>query len=141
MITKEDVVREAKTWLGTPFHHQGRLKGVGVDCAGVIVCVAKELKLDSDFEDITDYPRMPDGRLKELLTRYLIKVPFNERQIGDIVSIAWAKEPQHLAILTEPNKILHAYGIGKNGKVVETSLVGKHLNSVKGVYRFPEVMS
>ena len=45
MITKEDVVREAKTWLGTPFHHQGRLKGVGVDCAGVIVCVAKELKL------------------------------------------------------------------------------------------------
>lgn len=24
-------VAEAVTWLGTPYHHQGRVKGVGVD--------------------------------------------------------------------------------------------------------------
>ena len=27
------VVAEALTWLGTPYHHHGRLRGVGVDCA------------------------------------------------------------------------------------------------------------
>jgi cell wall-associated NlpC family hydrolase len=27
------VVAEARSWLGTPFHHQGRVKAAGVDCA------------------------------------------------------------------------------------------------------------
>ena len=26
-----EAVSEAMTWLGTPYHHQGRVKGVGVD--------------------------------------------------------------------------------------------------------------
>jgi len=33
MATRDDVVTEALTWEGTPFHHHARLKGVGVDCA------------------------------------------------------------------------------------------------------------
>lgn len=27
------VVAQAATWLGTPYHHHGRIKGAGVDCA------------------------------------------------------------------------------------------------------------
>lgn len=27
-----EVVQEALTWLGTPWHHQGRVRGAGVDC-------------------------------------------------------------------------------------------------------------
>lgn len=26
-----EAVAEALTWLGTPYHHQGRVKGVGVE--------------------------------------------------------------------------------------------------------------
>jgi len=26
------VVREAESWIGTPFHHAARIKGAGVDC-------------------------------------------------------------------------------------------------------------
>jgi hypothetical protein len=26
------VTREAETWLGTPYHHMGRVKGAGTDC-------------------------------------------------------------------------------------------------------------
>ena len=29
---REAVVTEAKTWIGTPFHHAARIKGAGVDC-------------------------------------------------------------------------------------------------------------
>ena len=32
MSEREDVVAEAKSWLGTKFHHRSRVKGVGVDC-------------------------------------------------------------------------------------------------------------
>ncbi len=45
MATGLEVVRVARTWLGTPYHHQGRVKGAGVDCAGLSVGVAKELGL------------------------------------------------------------------------------------------------
>lgn len=30
-----EAVTEALTWLGTPYHHQGRIKGVGVDCRSI----------------------------------------------------------------------------------------------------------
>ncbi|CAD9197505.1 hypothetical protein [Acinetobacter bohemicus] len=26
-----EAIEEAMTWLGTPYHHQGRVKGVGVE--------------------------------------------------------------------------------------------------------------
>ena len=32
-----EAVDEALTWLGTSYHHQGRVKGMGVDC-GALVC-------------------------------------------------------------------------------------------------------
>jgi cell wall-associated NlpC family hydrolase len=33
-FTREAVIAEARTWLGTPWHHQASLKGVGCDCIG-----------------------------------------------------------------------------------------------------------
>lgn len=36
-----EAVKEALTWLGTPYHHQGRVKGVGVDC-GTLICEVYE---------------------------------------------------------------------------------------------------
>ena len=36
-----EAVQEALTWLGTPYHHQGRVKGVGVDC-GTLICEVYE---------------------------------------------------------------------------------------------------
>jgi cell wall-associated NlpC family hydrolase len=32
-LARAAVLEEAKTWLRTPFHHEGRVKGGGVDCA------------------------------------------------------------------------------------------------------------
>ena len=29
---RENLVAEALTWLGTPYHHAGRVKGGGTDC-------------------------------------------------------------------------------------------------------------
>jgi hypothetical protein len=37
--TRAAVVQEALTWLGTPYHHHARVKGVGVDCAQQLCAV------------------------------------------------------------------------------------------------------
>jgi len=46
-----EIVNEVRTWLDTPFQHQGRLKGVACDCIGLIVGVNKKF-------NITDYDNL-----------------------------------------------------------------------------------
>ena len=62
------IAKQARGWLGTPFKHQGRVKGVGVDCLGLLVGVAQELDLRdgqgrslAQF-DALDYGHMPDEK-------------------------------------------------------------------------------
>jgi hypothetical protein len=40
MVTREAIVAAARSWLGTPYHHQASLKGVGSDCIGVITALS-----------------------------------------------------------------------------------------------------
>lgn len=43
MVTREAIVAAARSWLGTPYHHQASLKGVGSDCLGLIRGIWREL--------------------------------------------------------------------------------------------------
>ncbi len=38
-----EIVRLARGWIGTPYHHQASVKGVGCDCLGLIRGVYREL--------------------------------------------------------------------------------------------------
>lgn len=45
------VVDEAHSWLRTPYHHQARIKGAGVDCVWLLVEVFKTVGIVSaDFD-------------------------------------------------------------------------------------------
>lgn len=116
MIDNKKIVNEARTWIGTPFKHQGRLKGIGVDCVGLVIGVAKELNL-SDFDTI-NYSRVPNVELMgSLLNEHLIEIPVDEAIMGDIFWIKIKQHPQHLAIKSEYG-IIHA--TSEIGKCVET---------------------
>lgn len=131
MTTRADIVTEARTWVDTPFHHQARIKGVGVDCAGVVIGVAHALGL-SDF-DYTCYGREPHrGQLRAILDEHMDKVA--EAQPGDVLLMAFAVEEQHLAILTDTNTIIHAYG--NVGKCVEHRYSDAWVARTRGVYRY-----
>ncbi len=43
MIDTATIVRRARGWLGTPYHHQASVKGVGCDCLGLIRGLWREL--------------------------------------------------------------------------------------------------
>lgn len=137
-MNKQDIVNEARQWLGTPFHHQASLKGVGTDCYGLIRGVANNLGIARDHNPITNYSRVPNGDMEKIILQHCTKIPVRDRQAGDIINFAWGKEPQHLGILTEKDTVIHAYGYEDHGKVVETSFVGRHLRAVRGIYRFKE---
>jgi cell wall-associated NlpC family hydrolase len=118
---REQIVRSARQRIGTPFKHQGRKAGIGLDCIGLVVDVFKEFYPDIVNLDMTNYSRIPNkNKLKETLDLLLQPVDLYEAYAGDIILFAYGKEPQHVGILTE-NSVIHAYA--SVGCVIETSIL------------------
>jgi NlpC/P60 family putative phage cell wall peptidase len=139
-MTRAEIVAEARSWLGTRFHHQGRLKGVGVDCAGLVVGVAEAMGMT--VQDQSDYSRFPDGEmLEQVCDQQMTRVPLSEIQPGDILLMRFEQDPQHLAIVGDYEfgglSIIHSY-IQARG-VVETRLDDAWLGRVFAAYRLPGV--
>ena len=127
MTTRTEVVQAARAWLDTPFHHQARLKGVGVDCVGLVIGVARELGLIAPDFDVAAYPRTPDGvSLMHLVNLHMRPLSDDEdMQPGDVVVVRFDRDPQHLGILGDYRhgglSIIHAAAMP--GRVIETRLM------------------
>ncbi len=143
-VKAQDVIDEARTWIGTPFMHQGRMKGKGVDCVGLLIGVAHALGL-SDF-DFRAYGRIPvPEQMKRLLEMNLIQVDLSQIRCADVL---WLKlgQPRHIALFTEKGTIIHVNErIGKStprglaGRCVEHILDQVWRQRIVAVYRIPGV--
>jgi len=136
VVSLNDVVLQARTWLHTPYHHQGRLKGVGVDCAGLVIGVARELGL-STF-DITGYTARPDGdSLRQACQAQMQPLTIEQLRPGDVLLFRFDAHPGHLGFLVGIDTLLHAYLPRR--RVVEHSLDAAWWHQVAGCYRLPGV--
>ena len=126
MPNRTDVTTAARTWLDTPFHHQARLKCVGVDCVGLVIGVARELGFVAPEFDVAAYPRNPDGTsLMHLVNLHMTPIAREAMQPGDVVVVSFDRDPQHLGILGDYRhgglSIIHAASAA--GRVIETRLM------------------
>lgn len=137
MITPADIVACARSWLDTPYQHQARLKGVGVDCAGLIIGVANELGI-SDF-NISTYGKQPEPvKMGEYLDSYLDRVPIGQLREGDILWLR-VEDPQHLAIVTSMSPrimIIHAFAFLPVQKCVEHGAGKYWQDRITACYRY-----
>jgi len=148
MTLQANVVTAARGWIGTRFHHQGRLKKCashkgGVDCLGLLVGVANELNLHSESGrkltsyDERDYPHAPDHvRLRHMLSGLMDEISMQDIQMGDIALFNIDGYPQHLGIITpigDGKGIIHAYAPAK--AVVEHYLDDWWQERVAAVFR------
>lgn len=120
MIRRTDIVAEARSWIGTPHVWQQSQKGLGCDCKGLVVGVARELKLpqaQSIYARMMDYHRVDCELLREGMAELFDP---GEMLPGDVLVLKMANRPQHLAILGE-NEIIHTYARGKE-RVTRTTL-------------------
>lgn len=137
-----EIVITARTWVGTPYHHQARVKGVGVDCAGVVIGVARELcMVPLDF-DITGYPRQPDGTsFLAWCNAHMTPVTQSDMAPGHAVVVHFGNHPQHIGIvgnyLHGGLSIIHALA-GRG--VVETRLLLSSNMQFVAAYALPERM-
>jgi len=138
-MTREEIVAEARTWIGTPWKHQGRLKGRSCDCLGLIVGVLQKFEPDlRGFKDTRDYSHTPDVREAEkLLETYLAKIPREEAKPGDILRFYFDKDSLHLGFVTQKGMI-HAYNLAGR-KVTEHAIPPDWQCKIVRVYRIPGI--
>jgi cell wall-associated NlpC family hydrolase len=116
-VQRLQVLQEALSWLGTPYHHAARVKGAGVDCGQFPSAVFTSQGVVKPFR-IPVYP--PDWCKHRDDERYLNIVLSMGHEIpgpplpGDMAVWRWGRAYSHGAIVLEwPRIIIHAYvGLG-----------------------------
>ena len=134
------VAEEATGWIGTPYRHQGSLRGVGADCLGLLRGVWRSLYGE---EPEAFPPYSPDwaeisGRdlLLEAADRHLVRSPTAPVR-GDCIVFRWRPDAvaKHVGIMVDSDAFVHAYsGIG----TVRSPLVPQWRRKIAGVFRFPD---
>ena len=111
-MTKRDVVvQEAQSWLRTPYHHLGSVKGV--DCAMLLVAVFKAVGLVP--ADLDPRPYAPDWHLHRGEERFLGWLELHADQVhhplpGDVVVWRYGRTYSHGAIVvSQGGDLVHAY--------------------------------
>ena len=127
MIKRTDIIFQAKTWIGTNFRYQGRIKknnlnNGGVDCLGLIFGVCDEVgytykeKPLSYYDNIV-YSKKPNFEiLKEKFSLFFNIKDKKFLDIGDIILKQISKEQYHL-MFYNCNTVIHASATAH--KVVE----------------------
>lgn len=109
---REQIVRAAREWLGTPYHHRAAVQGAGTDCAMFPLAVYKECGLIPE-----DYPPPPYAmqwhlhRSEELYIKELEKFSrpiAGPPQPGDFVVFRFGRTFSHGAIVIAWPLIIHS---------------------------------
>ena len=120
----------AKEYIGTPVVHQGRLKGIGIDCVGLVVQVGRELGYD--ILDVMDYPlnRVSSSTIVHFRSQ-IVEAP---NILPGTIGIFWYSHRsfiQHAVIFSDLGMI---HADESNGKVVEISYNQFWKRRLIGVY-------
>jgi cell wall-associated NlpC family hydrolase len=145
-MTKSEIVEEAKTWIDTPFHHQGRLKNYinekgelkkgGVDCAGIIVGVLNHFNIK--HKDYTGYTREESSHMMlDSLQSSCEKI--EELEPGAIV-LFWQRRfenTNHIGIMSGFNTLIHADQRPGINRVTLIRINNKIRSQIHSIYRLP----
>lgn len=135
------VVEIARSWIGTPYHHQASVKGVGCDCVGLVRGVWREL-IGPEPEAAPPYSRdWGDANGVETLLayfrRHLIEVPLEEMEAGHVVTLRWKPRlvAKHCMIISGPGLAIHAVN---GAPVSEIHLSDWWTSRFAAAFAFPE---
>jgi NlpC/P60 family putative phage cell wall peptidase len=135
------VAAEALTWVGTLYRYQGRSKGVGCDCIGLVLGVWRAVYGASPEVPgayAPDWAEAGGGeRLLAGVRQHFIEKPQGEMAAGDLLVFRWRAHlpAKHAGILVGQDRFVHAY----EGTAVSLSgLVPQWRKRITGVFSFPE---
>ena len=135
------VIAAARGWLGTPYHDQASVRGVGCDCLGLVRGVWRELRGPEPM------PIPPDRRdwgetgtreaLAEAARRVMLEIPVANLAPGALLLFRMraGAVAKHCGIVAVPDRFIHAY---ERTGVVEVSLDAAWRRRVAFAFLFSE---
>jgi cell wall-associated NlpC family hydrolase len=141
MTTRAAIVAAARARLGAPFHRRGRNQH-GLDCAGLVIVIAREFGLVAPTFDVPAYTN-PDGTLIATCDQHLTRIGKADMRPGDVVAINTADEPYHLGVLGDYRhgglSIIHCTNDRLHQGVIEHRLMYSPNFRYAGSWSFPGV--
>lgn len=131
---RDTYIETLLSWKGTPFHHQGRVPGHGLDCVGLPLCGAWAVGIP--MKDNLEYGHEPSSKfLRNMITEVnqLVPCAVDDHQPGDLLLMRYSAEPTHVAVETHDG-IVHAYAPMR--MVVHMPWADSLKNLVVGRYRY-----
>jgi NlpC/P60 family putative phage cell wall peptidase len=133
-------VRLARGWIGTPYHHQASIKGVGADCLGLVRGVWREL-YGQEAEAPPGYSRdwgEASGRetLLEAARRHLVEIEPGAARPGDVVvfRLRTGLIAKHAGVLATSTTFIHAM---EGAPAAEVSLGPWWRRRIAAAFSFP----
>lgn len=112
--SRDDVVAEARRWLGTPYHHQASLRGIGTDCLGLVRGIWRALH-GVEAEVVPAYSRdwaeaTGTETMLAAARRHLIERDRSAAAAGDILVFRYRAHTvaKHVGILSGTDSMIHA---------------------------------
>src|SRR5581483_8890474 len=104
LLSRSDIVAEARAWIGTPYQHQASLKGVGCDCLGLVRGVWRAL-LGDEPQAAPAYSRdwaeaAREETLAQAARAHLVEIDPGAFQPGDVLLFRYREHypAKHAAI-------------------------------------------
>lgn len=141
MPNRDDIVRAARRYIGTPYHHQAALAGAGCDCLGLVRGVWRDLY---GCEPEAPPPYTPDwgetGAVEHMLeaaSRHMVPVPLAMAEAGDVLIFRLRDGliAKHAAILTSRTSMIHAQ---TGDQVREVTMNGWWARHAAAAFAFPD---
>ena len=134
------VIAAARGWLGTPYHDQASMRGVGCDCLGLVRGVWREL-YGPEPMPIPPYSRDwgetgPREVLAEAARSVMLELPATEFVPGALLLFRMraGAVAKHCGIVTAPDWFIHAY---ERTGVVEVPLDAAWRRRIVSTFLFP----
>jgi len=142
-ITRSEIIGAARGWIGTPYHHQASLKGIGADCIGLVRGVWREL-LGSEPAPLPAYSgdwaeATGQEAMLRAAQRHLVPIPAELVRQGDVVVFRLRANAvaKHTAIVSDPGRMIHAQ---EGVPVAEVNIGPWWRRRIAGAFSFPEVI-
>lgn len=143
-VAADDVLRVARAWIGTPYHHQASVRGVGADCLGLVRGVWREL-YGHEAEAAPPYSRdwAEAGGEETMLAaagRHLIAIDPAAAKAGDVLIFRMraGSVAKHAGILSSATTMIHAM---EGAAACEVPLSRWWQRRIAGAFRFPGTVS
>jgi NlpC/P60 family putative phage cell wall peptidase len=142
-MSRTRIIAEARAWIGTPYRHQGSLRGIGCDCLGLVRGVWRAVQgeepeavpaYSSDWAEASGVEQ-----LAQAAARHLVALDdANAFAPGDVILFRWRQNlpAKHAAIVTASDLMVHAHD---GASVAEVAIAPWWRRRLAYAFRFPGV--